>query len=212
MAEYDVDLKTLEDMCSELSEACVLINKEIKVLWSNSAYDMLSPNPNKVLSEIFIDDSILSQVFHTGRLMNIQSYIRSLGHLRVTCIPVRYEDMVAYVLCIIDKLGHTPHTHILNHFLESMNRPAILFDHDMLYIGHNSLLDKEFKQAPAILDVALSRLKNNDNNINDKLKILKSLVGLSHDVKLKTLHTGKQKSGYVLLLYRKKSGRSKLGK
>ena len=158
------------------------------------------PQPKKILSEIFIDDSILSQVFRTGRLINLHSG----SHLKVTCIPVRYEEKVAYVLCIIDRLVHTP---IVNHFLESMNRPAILFDHDMLYIGHNSLLDKEFKQAPAILDVALSRLKTYNNKINDKLKILKSLVGLSHDVKLKTLHTGKQKSGYALLLYRKKSGK-----
>lgn len=204
MAEYDVDLKTLEDMCLELSEACVLVNKDIKILWSNSAYDALSSDSHKLLSEIFIDDSILSKVFRTGRLMNLHSG----NHLKVTCIPVRYEDKVAYVLCIIDKFVHTTHTHIINHFLESMNRPAILFDHDMLYIGHNSLLDKEFKQAPAILDVVLKRLKSMDDAINGKMtgkmKMLKSLVGLSHDVKLKTLHTGKQKSGYALLLYRKK--------
>jgi hypothetical protein len=204
MAEYDIDLKTLEDMCSELSEACVLVNKDIKILWSNSAYDALSSDPNRLLSEIFIDDSVLAQVFRTGRLMNLHSG----NHLKVTCIPVRYEDKVSYVLCIIDNLVHTP---ILNHFLESMNRPAILFDHDMLYIAHNSLLDKEFKQAPAVLDVALTRLKSYDGKINDKLKTLKSLVGLSHDVKLKTLHAGKQKSGYALLLYRKKSSKG-LGK
>lgn len=198
MVEYDVDLKTLEDMCSELSEACVLVNNELKILWSNSAYDTLSPDPKRLLSEIFIDNSVLLQVFKTGRLMNIQSK----NSIKVTCIPVRYEDKVASVLCIIDKASYTP---IVHHFLESMNRPAILFDQDMIYVGHNSLLDKEFKEAPAILEVALERLRSYD----DKVKMLKSLVGISHDVKLKPLmsgkKSGKKKDGYVIILYRKRS-------
>jgi hypothetical protein len=198
MIEYDVDLKTLEDMCSELSEACVLVNKEIKILWSNTAYSALSSDSKKLLSEIFVNDSTLSQVFHTGRLMNIQYE----PHLKVTFIPVRYEDKVGYVLCIIDKISNkVMHMPILDHFLESMNRPAILFDNNMTYIGHNSLLDKEFKQAPAILEIVLERMKSYDN----KLKVLKSVVGMTHDVKLKILHSGKQRSGHILLLYRKRS-------
>ncbi len=202
MVEYDVDLKTLEDMCSELSEACVLVNNELKILWSNSAYDALSPDPKRLLSEIFIDISPLLQVFQNGRLANVQSR----NGIKVTCIPVRYEDKIASVLCIIDKATYTP---ILHHFLESMTRPAILFDHDMIYVGHNSLLDKEFKQAPAILDVALERLRSYD----DKVKVLKSLLGITHDVKLMPLisgkksgkRTGHKKDGYVILLYRKRS-------
>ena len=38
MVEYDVDLKTLEDMCSELSEACVLVNKDIKIFEEEKCY------------------------------------------------------------------------------------------------------------------------------------------------------------------------------
>lgn len=204
MVEYDVDLKTLEDMCSELSEACVLIDKDLKILWSNSVYNDLSPDPKKLLSQVVKDGSVLSQLFKTGRLMNILSE----NNLKATFIPVRYDDRVAYVLCIIDRMtrplvdstSDSINKSIVNHFLESMNRPALLFDKNMVYVGHNSLLDKEFKQAPAMLEIVLERMNSCDN----KLKVLKSLIGMTHDVKLKILNSGKQKSGYVLLLYKKR--------
>lgn len=58
----------------------------------------------------------------------------------------------------------------------------------------------KFKQAPAMLEIVLERMNSCDN----KLKVLKSLIGMTHDVKLKILNSGKQKSGYVLLLYKKR--------
>ncbi len=210
MPEYDVDLKTLEDMCSELSEACFLVNKDLKIVWHNESYKDFSHDPKGALSELFNRESTspssLSQVFRTGRIISVG--LRN--GLKITCIPVRYEDKVASVLCILDNTAHSP---IVHHFLESIDMPALLFDKDMIYIGHNSLLDKEFVAAPAVLEVALERLRfhsdmsrNEKLNIakekNDKVRVLKSLIGMSHDVRLKPLSSGKNTSGYMLLVRR----------
>lgn len=210
MPEYDVDLKTLEDMCSELSEACFLVNKELKILWHNESYKDFSHHIKDVVSEIFngghIPKGNLSQIFMTGRIMNL---VLKNG-LRITCIPVRYEDKVASVLCIIDNTVHSP---IVHHFLDSIGGPALLFDKNMIYIGHNSLLDREFIAAPALLEIVLERLRSNtddpkndklrvEKEKNNKIRVLKSLIGMSHDVKLKPLLSGKHTAGYILLVQR----------
>lgn len=213
MPEYEVDLKTLEDMCSELSETCFLVNKDLKIVWHNESYKHSFHDPKSALSEIFNSESnsgsSLSQVFRTGRIISI---VLKNG-LKITCIPVRYEDKVASVLCILE---NTNNSSLVHYFLESIDIPALLFDKYMLYVGHNSLLDKEFVDAPALLEVSLERLRSNPGNLkkdrpnvekekNDKTRALKSLIGISHDIELKPLLSGKNIAGYMMLVRRKNS-------
>ncbi|GIU69996.1 MAG: hypothetical protein KatS3mg002_1232 [Candidatus Woesearchaeota archaeon] len=199
MPEYDVDLKTLEDMCSELSEVCFLVNKDFKIVWHNQSYTAFPSNKN-VFSEFF--EKHLPLIFNDGKLINV-----SLKNgLKIMGIPVRYDDKIVSVLCILENSVNNP---IINYFLENVKTPSLILDKNLNYIGHNLLMEKEFKNAPLIKEILLEKIINKSFNSKDLknskelLKLVNSILGMSHNVIIKNLKLKNNTVGFIISLRRK---------
>lgn len=210
MTEYEVDLKTLEDMCSELSESCVLLNKELKIIWYNDVFKKNFKNSEflELLSMFDISKEVL-KVFETGKLKKLNS-----GNiLEITIIPVRYYEKVGYVLCIIENYDKNSKAlnyniqfsgiNLIKYFLEDIKTPSILYDTNFNYIGHNSMLLKEFYKAKKLLDLLLA-LAREKKNAKEILSDINGLVALTHKADIKPLFFGKQKAGYLMVFQKNK--------
>ncbi|HIH31108.1 TPA: hypothetical protein HA235_00210 [Candidatus Woesearchaeota archaeon] len=118
MAEVEIDLQMLEEMCSDLEEDAILLDKDINVVWINS---VLKNHLNTDIKDCFTDSaiiknhcknlfginfndaSIISKVFSTGKLLK-HNVNHHKNKIKIITIPIKNSSEVIYSLNIIEKL------------------------------------------------------------------------------------------------------------
>lgn len=210
MTDYEVDLDTLEDMCSELSEECVLFDTNKRIIWSNKSASTTSYDSRNAAS-LWIDEKLtafVSEVFLNGKLMRYAD-----PSANITLIPIRHDAGIGYVLGIIER--STRHDLLIDFFMSSTTQAAVLFDDQMHYVTHNGALTASFSKASSLLTILIDRIKQETLKSKDVMdrnhmsakaleKLCSELVGESHEVRMNPLKIEKRISGYMMVFSRRK--------
>src|SRR3989338_3135664 len=119
MKEVEIDIQLLEDMCSELEEHALLVDRQGEIAWLNPALknrlgfeirDLKTDNNEikKRLHSMFGDifSNKLMSVFSTGRFSKIVLSSKSL--VKIIVIPIKYGSEVSYALELIEELDNAP--------------------------------------------------------------------------------------------------------
>jgi hypothetical protein len=230
--DYEADLSILEDMCSELEENAILLDKDLNIIWLNKVLRnklssiFLINGDNSINSSIRfgIDEPIdymlvkrlcadlfgkelFSENSTAKEVFNTGKLAKSLTHaksgtIKKISIPIKFGNSVAYVLEIIEEPIQYNNPEII----------AII----QYFLGQYKIpcivADKEhhFICHNKIID---ELFKNSGllkemiysklrNNPQKGLEDLKELMYLSHVVKKRILKDGKKVVAYIYELHK----------
>ena len=209
LAEYDIDLKLLEEMCSELEEGAFLVDRHFRILWANkSLKEFLKGIGIHHLADEYIKiglytlygtniltEQIVRKVFSTGKLSKSSLHVDG-RIIKKTSIPIKYGNDVVFVLEVIDDIqSHIPESYanILRHFLNKFRHATVLASTDRAIIVNNDAFDREFSSSLVLKDMVLNAIKKPPKGSLERY--LNSMLALTHKVELKDID--EKKSGAI---------------
>ena len=192
MPDIEIDLQTLEDMCSELEEDALLFDKNLKVLWMNSVlrkniginirdtysdFESIESNIRDRFGDYVVGKSHLKKTFNTGRLIK-SIYTFESKKIKVISIPIKYGSEVVYVLDIIELIEeldslkdlperseNSPLANLSDFQHKSLKNTALLKDDLSDTALINSQSHKTLFEKKIVLDELVGRSENDVDSI-----------------------------------------------